>query len=145
MQLLNEPTNFSPENIVIIEKNRNAKWVIDTENPKCPNLLMSVFYQEEEYPETGSHYFALYKTSKTGPTLETAWSLMITDGAWIEDLIIDAVEANNGDVIFSRYNHDYRTSPDGSVFIDGGRVYTRTTPTARQRIIKIKDGELILF
>jgi hypothetical protein len=145
MQLLNEPVNFSPENIAIIEKTRNAKWVIDTEKPEHSNLVVSIFYQEEAYPETGSHYFGLYKTPKAGPTPETAWQLMITDGAWIEDLKIDTVEAANGDVIFSRYRHDYRTSPDGSVFIDGGRAYTRSPLGVHVNPLTIKKGEGDLY
>jgi hypothetical protein len=36
-----------------------------------------------------------------------------------------AVVANNGEVVWSRYRHDYRKSQDGSVWIDGGRDYLR--------------------
>ena len=38
---------------------------------------------------------------------------------------IAGIVANNGDVIYSRYRHDCRWSPDNSVMIDGGRDYTR--------------------
>ncbi len=130
MNLLNEPTVFSKENIEKIEKLRNAKWVIDTENPKYSNIPVAIFYQEEAYPETDSHYFGLYK----------AGQLMITDGSWIESTSIDAREADNGDVIFSRYRHGYVTSPDGTVMIDGGRAYTRCSQHGISRVITVKDG-----
>ena len=34
--------------------------------------------------------------------------------------------AKNGDIIYSQYRHDYVKSEDDSVFIDGGRDYTRS-------------------
>lgn len=146
MNLLNEPFNFSVENIAKIEELKKAKWVLDTEKPGTGgyyDLVVSIFYQEKAYEENGSHYFGLYIIPDIQAALagvEKPGQLMITDASWIEDLKIDALEAANGDVIFSRYRHDYCVSPDGTAIIDGGRAYTRTVIGAIPRVISIKDG-----
>jgi hypothetical protein len=51
---------------------------------------------------------------------------MICDAITATQEDIWGVVANDGEVIYSRYRHDYRTSKDGSVMIDGGRDYTKT-------------------
>ena len=38
---------------------------------------------------------------------------------------ISAVEAENGDILYSCHAHDYVKSSDNSATIDGGRSYTR--------------------
>jgi hypothetical protein len=50
---------------------------------------------------------------------------------------ITGVKADNGDVIYSRYRHDYRTSQDESVFIDGGRDYLKTGLYEDDRFVKL--------
>ena len=121
------------DKIPLVEKHYNAKYVIDTEHDGKP---VAVFYGAEAHPVSGSHYFALYWTLDS--------QLMITDGSFIEDQRIFCVVADNGEIIHSRYRHDYRVSEDGSVFIDGGRAYLRTGLYPPEKIIKIKavDGEL---
>jgi hypothetical protein len=42
--------------------------------------------------------------------------------------------------VVSGYRHDYRTSSDGSAFIDGGRDYTRTNRKPIE--LTMVDGEL---
>lgn len=130
MKLLNEPVMFLAENIEKIEQLRAAKYVCDTSHK---DIAVSVFYGRDTHPVSGSRYFALYRNQNN--------SLMITDGAFIEGQEIVGVVAENGDVIFSRHRHDYRSSPDGSVFIDGGRDYTRTN-TSNQVTLLVRDGEL---
>lgn len=130
MKLVNESSLFSKENIEKIETVRNAKYVCDTEHK---DIHVSVFYGETAHPISGSRYFALYYAD----------TLMITDGSFIESQEIPGVVADNGDVIFSRYRHDYHTSPDGSVFADGGRAYLRTNAGPdRQVTLLVRDGVL---
>ena len=126
MNLINESSIFSKENIERIEKVRNAKYVCDSEHK---DIHVAVFYGDTPHPESGSRYFALYYADK----------LMITNGAFIEEQEITGVVADNGDVVYSRFRHDYHTSPDGSVFIDGGRAYTRTN-TQNQVTLLVRDG-----
>jgi hypothetical protein len=91
-----------------------------------------VYYQETPPVEGYSNYFALiYQNGGT----------YITSGASAVEGIIDGVIALDGEVIYSRYRHDYRTSTDGSTFIDGGRDYVRGGMVGKYISLKIIDGE----
>lgn len=137
MNLVNEPIFFSTESIEKICKLKNAVYVCDTTLKSGANC--SVFYGEETHPVSKSRYFGLY----IHPTHN---QLMICNAADIEDIKFDAVIADNGDVIYSRHRHDFRTSPDGSVWIDGGRSYTRSGvyPADRWVTLFVKDGVLTI-
>ena len=130
MKLLNESKMFSVEQIEKIEKLRSAKYVCDTTHK---DISVVVFYGDVAHPVSNSRYFALYRAQDG--------RIMITDGAFIEEQEIIGVIAENGDVIFSRHRHDYCSSPDRSVFIDGGRDYTRTN-TSNQVTLLVRDGVL---
>ena len=79
-----------------------------------------------------------------------------SDTLWDSDVVVlgglngspELVVAANGDVIYSRYRHDYRHSPDGSVWIDGGRDYTRSgVPTGEWDAfvtLRIVEDKLII-
>lgn len=121
---------FSEKNIEKIEQLRSAKYVCDTTHKGKP---VSVFYGDVAHPVSNSRYFALYYDQDE--------RIMITDGSFIEQQEITGVIAENGDVVFSRHRHDYNSSPDGSVFIDGGREYTRTN-SKHQVSIVVRDGAL---
>lgn len=131
MNLLNDPLLFSEENIKKIESVKNAVYVCDTE---MKDILVSIFYGDTPHPVSNSRYFGLYYTPEDN-------ILMITDGSFVETQTFYGAVANNGDVIYSRYRHDYRSSPDDSVFIDGGRAYTRTN-TKNIVSLKVTDGIL---
>jgi outer membrane protein assembly factor BamB len=126
----NESAMFSKSQVETIENLRKAIYVCSTEHKGIP---VEVFYGSQEHPVSKSRYFALYRSNGI---------LMITDGSFIEDQEIEAVVANNGEIIYSRYRHDYRTSKDGSVFIDGGRAYTRCSLDARRITLIIRHGVL---
>lgn len=136
LPLIRECFNFSPENIAKIEEVKKAKWVCDVEHPAGSLNVVSIFYQEEPYQ--GSHYFALYYPilvdGNEGP-------LMITNGSWIEEVTLNGLQANNGDIIYSHHRHDMRTSPDGSCWIDGGRAYVRRGEGGIPVSIEFKDGK----
>jgi hypothetical protein len=134
MTIKNDPVLFSKEQIEKIEKLKNAKYVCSTEHRGFP---IEVFYSDVAHPDSGSRYFGLYRS---GITRE----LMITNGAFIEDQKIDAIIADNGEIVYSRYRHDYIRSTDGSVFIDGGREYTRSSLVTQERrlVLIVKDGIL---
>jgi hypothetical protein len=131
MKLLNEPTMFSEENVKKIEDLKNAKFVCETEQN---GLHVAIFYADEAHPDSGSRYFGLYYTGVEN-------QLMITNGAFIEEQNITGVVAENGDVIYSRYRHDYRRSPDDTVFVDGGRAYLRTNSINTVNMV-VKEGIL---
>lgn len=130
MNLINESLIFSAENIKKIEDLKYAKFVCDTTYKGTP---VSVFYGDTVHPVSNSRYFGLYYDASN--------KLMITDGAFVEQQEITGVVAENGDVVFSRHRHDYNTSPDGTVFVDGGREYIRTN-TTNQVTLLIRDGAM---
>ena len=57
---------------------------------------------------------------------------------WIEDLEFVAVQANNGDVIYSRYTDEHRVSDDGSVWVCGDRV----SDTSKQCKLTVFKGRV---
>lgn len=89
-----------------------------------------VYYQAVPPVEGYSNYFAIFNQGG---------SMYITSGASAVNGIIAGVIADDGEIVYSRFRHDYRTSTDSSCFIDGGRDYAKTN---RQTIgLKIVDGE----
>jgi hypothetical protein len=119
MKILNESTIFGEKQIAIIEEKYNAKYVFETclraRDGGWANFPAAVFYQEEAYPG-GSNYFAMY-FGEDG-------NVYITDaGPSIIDEEFTGLEAE-GEVVYSRYRHDYRAGKNGA-FVDGGRDYFR--------------------
>lgn len=137
MNILNEPIIFTQENIDKICELRKAQYVCDTTLKNGADC--SVFYGETAHPVSNSRYFGLYRD----PARDMFY---ICNGESVEDYEFDAVVADNGDIIYSRHRHDYRYSPDGSVWIDGGRSYTRSGlyDASRRVLLVVRDGKLQL-
>lgn len=77
----------------------------------------AVFYQPNPNKALGhTNYFGLIIQNG---------SLYITKGDSAFEEPIGAYLASNGEIIYSRFGHDFRTSSDGSVTVDGGRWYGR--------------------
>lgn len=118
MNILNESIVFPEDAIKKIEETYRATYVCDssvkTKDGGWSYSPVAVFYQPHPPPEM-SNYFGMYRRDG---------AVMICKGDSATKPF-DGVVADNGDVIYSRYRHDYRGSPDGSVFVDGGREYTR--------------------
>ena len=91
-----------------------------------------IFWQETPPQEGYSNYFALFKRGG---------SLYITSGASAVEGVIDGTVADDGEIIYSRYRHDMRHSRDGSVWIDGGRDYTRSGTSGHFVRLKVINGE----
>lgn len=116
-----EPTQKTgqPINVEAVEKKYNATYVGDfcvktkhgwSEQP------IAIFWQVKPPVEGYSHYFGLLARDD---------KIMITDGSTAFSEPISGIVADNGEVIYSRYRHDYHSSFDGSVTVDGGRDYMR--------------------
>jgi hypothetical protein len=135
MNIINEPYVFTKEQIDKICEIKEAEYVCDTTLKNGADC--SVFYGKTAHPVSNSRYFGLYQHPMNG-------TLYICDGSSVEDLEITGVIANNGDVIYSRTRHDYRYSPDGSVWIDGGRDYARSGVYSPEKFVKLHvvDGKL---
>jgi hypothetical protein len=143
MNIITKSDIFTPENIAKIEEMKQAKYVCETclkGKHGWVNNNVAVFWNKDpaNIPAGGSAWFGLFYDVMTG-------NLMITNAISATEHIIHGVLAENGDVIYSKYRHDYRVSPDGSVFIDGGRDYYRGGLLAPERHIclKIVEGDLV--
>lgn len=109
------------DKISLVEDHYGAKFVLETclktKDGVWSEIVGSVFFTETPHP-AGSNYFALFYNHDG--------SLRITNALSSISVEFQAAKAKNGELIYSRYRHDYVTSNDGSVFIDGGRDYLRT-------------------
>ena len=160
---------FTPEGISTIERKRKAIYVCETcigqrvkdvnyfleidDNPIAEavseitvynwlNWPVAAFYQHDELlvPEGGSQYFGIYHQSD--PLGIYPRFPYICNAISAAQTTIVGVIADNGEVIYSRYRHDMRESEDKSVWIDGGRDYTRYNGSATLVDLNIHEGIL---
>lgn len=107
------------EGIRKIEKLRSCRYVCEWNTiDKGGDILdtpVLLFWNDVAHPQ-GSNWMALYRSSND-------W--YVKDGITTSRLPIQCVVSNDKQVLFSKYRHDFRSSQDGSVTIDGGREYTR--------------------
>jgi len=123
--------------IAKVEQKYNAKFVGQLcmrtgDGQWAGDSAADVFYQEKPPVEGYSHYFALIMRNGVA---------YITSGASAVEGVINGVIADDGEIIYSRYRHDWRASTDKSTWIDGGRDYIRSGGKYRPVLIKIVDGE----
>ena len=148
---------FTPGGITMVEEKYHALFVCDTclkgREGGWINQAVAVFWNRDpaNIPEGGSAYFGLFfrHDPHSPPDFEPG-PLMITNAISAAENEITGIEAENGDIIFSRFRHDYRGSADGSVWIDGGRDYIRygyyRALSGRGGLVKLRmhEGELVL-
>ena len=92
----------------------------------------AVFYQPNPKTELGhSNYFGLYVDDYCKPVIFNAD--YITEG-WT------GAKADDGELLWSEYRHDFHTSKDGSVWVDGGFDYIRTDSPNKLVRLNVKDG-----
>lgn len=136
-----ENTTLQPIKIPEVEKHCGGKFIGDfcTEHPRggWNEVPVAVFYQPNPDVSKGhTHYFGIFVQHN---------SLYITDASSVVKEPFTGIVADNGEVIFSRYRHDYRTSSDGSVFIDGGRDYVRCNKPERLVQLQIINDEIVII
>jgi hypothetical protein len=118
MQVNTDSSFLTKDMIKKIEKARNCKYVFEsclkTVDGGWFNGPAAIFYNEEKHP-TGSNYMAVYVDGRT---------LYLADGiSAVDNVIYEGIEAE-GEVVYSRYRHDFREHKNGA-YIDGGRDYTK--------------------
>ena len=117
-RVLTESSFIDEVGIKQIEETRHAKYVYEncqrTKDGGYANFPLAVFYTEKKHPE-GSHFFGVFVDPTTRRT-------MVCDAAKHMGPI-NGIALPSGDVIYSRYRHDFREHQD--VFVDGGRDYLR--------------------
>lgn len=92
------------------------------------NFAVPVWYQPDPLPHH-SNYFALHRNMQG--------QVLIMDGASAFSEPIAGIIADDGEIIYSRFRHDYVVSEDSSVFIDGGREYTKASLVDPSRRVTI--------
>lgn len=130
---------YYPEiDIQKIAKHYNAKYVGEfciKQRGQWTDWPVAVFYQETPARKEYSHYFGIYAQFS---------SIMITDASSTAGIPIAGMMAEDGEIIFSRYRHDYRTSQDRTATIDGGRDYMKSSG-GKYVMLGIVEGELIII
>ena len=128
---------LNDKSIALICQKYKAKYVLDsclkTVDGQWANFPAAFFYTEEKHPE-GSNYFAMYQR-------DGGW--MITDGIRITEGTHNGILFDDGELVHSRYRHDYYMHRDAMV--DGGRDYFRhgIVEGAKPVKFKIVDGNII--
>lgn len=135
MQINNECSFLGPEQIKIVEEKYSATYVaelpVKTVGGEWANFPCAIFYTQEAHPQ-GSNYMALYRQPLDG-------KLYVANGISAVEGTFNGAVAEDGEVIYSRYRHDCRTSKDGTVMIDGGRDYLRASASKIVQMKVVKD------
>ena len=129
--------HFNENGIKLIEEKYGAKyigyWCTKRSTGGWNDIPVDVFYQPNPDTSKGhSHYFGMFRQN------DRMW---ITNAESAFEDPLTGVICENGEVLISRYRHDYRTS--GDRMIDGGRDYIRVSlhPLAS---VSIVDGNFVI-
>lgn len=134
-----KPVNkfLDDEHITKIEKNYNAKYVIDAclrsgEDGAWGNFPAAIFYSEEPHPQ-GSNYMALYWSM-----VHAGW--VVNEGKSAVQGVFNGFLFEDGELVHSRYRHDYFVHR--GAMVDGGRDYFRCgeRPDGAKSILFKVDG-----
>ncbi len=127
MRIDNSSSLFTPEQIALFEKKQNAKYVFEScvrgRDGGYVDKPVAVFYQEVAHPR-GSNYFGLYYQIDTTTIYDSkpSYRMMICNALSATEPF-EGMVLPDGLVVYSRYQHDYRTW--GDYMVDGGREYLR--------------------
>lgn len=120
MRRINKGSQIVPININRAETAYNAIYIADlclTAKTGYWEEPVAVFWQETPPKPEYSNYFGLYMNVGK---LYICSAHSVAEGIWYGS------EADDGEIIFSRFRHDYRVSSDKTTFVDGGRDYFRS-------------------
>ncbi len=100
---------------------------------------VSVFWNPNPNMKLGhKHYFGLFQDHQGWWAICDATS--VTNGVW------PGLEADSGEIIFSRFHHDYRAClTDRAIWIDGGREYTRHGGKGKSVSLKVVGPDFVVI
>lgn len=141
MNLNHGATNFPMIDVAKVEETKKAKFVCElairgkfgwTDSPA------QIYYQENP-PNGYSNYFGLvYQNGE----------LYIVSGASVVGIPIEAIQTPTGEIIWSRFRHDYRKAESADIFVDGGLDYLRygggDITKVKKVILTIKQDKLVV-
>jgi len=109
------------EGIRQVEQIRNCRYVCEwstvSGDGDISQTPMMIFWNDVAHPQ-GSNWMALFSAGG---------SYYVRDGISASRLPIRAYISDEGEAIFSKHRHDFRSSCDGTITVDGGRDYTKLT------------------
>ena len=109
----------TPEGIRKIEESRSCRyvceWNIFTDRGSASPAPRMIFWNDVAHPR-GSNWMSLWNDGG---------SYYVGDGITASRLPIQAYVSDDGQAVFSKYRHDFRSSRDGTITVDGGREYTK--------------------
>lgn len=134
--IVKQTKSYQPISIKKTEKAYGATYVGDfclkTKDGGWSEEPAAIFYVPFPDVEKGhKHYFGLFQRQGI---------LYITDGTSAFSEPIVGVVAPDGEVLYSRYRHDYREK--GGVMIDGGRDYVRRSATGQLVYVEVDGPDL---
>ena len=129
--------HFNLEGIVKIEEKYGAKymgyWCTKHSSGAWNDIPVDVFYQPNPDTSKGhSHYFGMFRQG------DRVW-ITNAESAFSEPMT--GVICEDGEVLVSRYRHDYHTK--GDRMIDGGRDYVRRS-LHHTATVTVVDGNFII-
>lgn len=121
-----------------VEEIRSAKymgyWCTKRSDGSWNEQPVDVFYQPNpDLAQGHSHYFGIFIRDN---------SIYICDAASAFSETIGGIVCDDGEVLVSRYRHDYVTK-EGGYMIDGGRDYLKASLHSTIAV-NVKDGEFII-
>lgn len=134
LKVLIEPYSLTPEQVKLVEKEYDAKYVCCLEGNE-------LFYSKEPHKDSKSRYFVMFWHYKNDGK-----NLLIASGQKYEGKIVYGYIAEQETVVYSRANHDFFSY--GGITVDGGPfsprvLYNGTPPPFVQMMVA--DGKLIPF
>jgi hypothetical protein len=133
--------HFDQNGIAIIEEKYGAKymgfWCTQSTPGNWNDVPVDVFYQPNPDTSKGhSEYFGMFIVPNFDEALpDRRPTVLITNAATAFAEPMTGVICEDGEVLISRYRHDYRTK--GDRMVDGGRDYVRRSlhPTATVTVV----------
>jgi hypothetical protein len=130
---------FDEDNIRIIENKYQARYVgyWCTKKPRggWNESPVDVFYVENPDRSQGhTNYFGMFIDHD---------NVFITDASSAFSEKITGILCEDGEVIVSRYRHDYVTNGDN--VIDGGRDYLKCSVSGKMIEVRMVGGEFLLM
>lgn len=142
--LINHGNVLYPEiNVSKVEEKYRAKFICETQirskEGGWSDIPVQIYHQPMRTDPSHNEHFAIYIYGD---------HLMIADGSSAAEPM-DAVRIkSSGEIIYSRFRHDFRGASTANVFVDGGRDYIRIVGDPalyeRVRLGIVGDGLVVL-
>jgi hypothetical protein len=115
------------------QKDNVPIFYVCTTDFKMSDRPVDIFYRETAHPEFGNKYFGIAPNYGDG-------SYSIFNADEIEKFTFGMIEDDDGDLQYSKSNHDYKSFENGNM-IDGGRNYIRHSGNTKFYVVR--NGQMV--